>query len=307
MTALLLALLLAQYCPSDSARALLSIREIPLRALLFAEQGARADGAEVVEFARLLELAGRFTDAARVYSLAVAQTSPATPGWLTDRLRGVSTLDTVLVLEACLRNRGGTTVRNVVLMVPRPTSHEPYQTIRMIESDFSGGGPVLTCVVDSLAPGARVFKTIRLGIHQQPHTFRPIHAVLEDETITALMEIARRVEGTRADPGPCLEMSRELAEHVRENIVPIHVTGGVMFRGDSLVFHAWTVLDSVIPGLPIDPLLMRTDSMMAVGHCPSDMIPLWNLDYTDGCELSALYSGISSNLEMNMRAYFAGR
>jgi hypothetical protein len=307
MTTLLLFILLAPYCPSDSARALLSIREIPLRALLFAEQGARADGAAVVEFARLLELAGRFTDAARVYSLAVAQTSPATPGWLSDRLRGVSTLDTILVLEACLRNRGETTVRNVVLMVPRPTSHEPYQTIHVLESDFSGGGPVLTCVVDSLAPGARVFKTIRLGVNQRPHTFRPIHAVLGDDTIRALMDIARRVEGTRADPGPCLEMSRELAEQARESLIPIHVAGGVMFRGDSLVFHAWTVLDSVIPGLPIDPLLMRTDSMMAVGHCPSDMIPLWNLDYTDGCELSALYSGISSNLEMNMRAYFTER
>lgn len=307
MTALLALLLLAPYCPSDSARALLTIRDVPLRALLFAEQGARTEGAEVVELGRLLELAGRFADAARVYSLAVAQTSPHTPGWLSDRLRGVSTLDTTLVLEACLRNRGTTTVRNVVLMVPRPTSHEPYQTIRIIESDFSGGGPVLTCVVDSLAPGARVFRTIRLGVHQRPHTFRPIHDALGDDTLRALIEIARRVKGTRADPGPCLEMSRELAEQARENIVPIHVAGGVMFRGDSLVFHAWTVLDSVVPGLPIDPLLMRTDSMMAVGHCPSDMIPLWNLDYTDGCELSALYSGISSNLEMNMRAYFTER
>jgi len=307
MTAILTALLLMPYCPSDSARALLTIREVPLRALLFAEQGARTDGAGVVEFARLLELAGRFTDAARVYSLAVAQTSPSTPGWLSDRLRGVSTLDTTLVLEACLRNRGTATVRNVVLMVPRPSSHGPYQTIIMLESDFSGGGPVLTCVVDSLAPGARTVKAIRLRVHQEPHTYRPIDTVLGDDTLGALMDIARRVEGTRADPGPCLEMSRELAEQARGSLVPIHVVGGVMFRGDSLLFHAWTVLDSVIPGLPIDPLLMRTDSMMAVGHCPSDMIPLWNLDYTDGCELSALYSGISSNLEMNMRAYFTER
>lgn len=303
----LLVLLLAPFCPSDSAEALLTIREVPLRALLFAEQGARTDGAGVVELARLLELAGRFGDAARVYSLAAAQTGPAIPGWLSDRLRGVSTLDTTLVLEACLRNRGETTVTNVVLMVPRPTSHEPYQTLRILDSDFSGGGPVLTCVVDSLAPGARVFKTIRLRVYQQPHTYRPIDPVLGDDTLGALMDIARRVEGTRADPGPCLEMSREMAEEARERVVPIHVAGGVMFRGDSLVFHAWTVLDSILPGLPIDPLLMRTDSMMAVGHCPSDMIPLWSLDYTDGCELSALYSGISSNLEMNMRAYFAGR
>lgn len=303
----LLVLLLAPFCPSDSAEALLTIREVPLRALLFAEQGARTDGAGVVELARLLELSGRFGDAERVYSLAAAQTSPSIPGWLSDRLRGVSTLDTTLVLEACLRNRGETTVTNVVLMVPRPTSHEPYQTLRILDSDFSGGGPVLTCVVDSLAPGARVFKTIRLRVYQQPHTYRPIDPVLGDYMLGALMDIARRVEGTRADPGPCLEMSREMAEEARERLVPIHVAGGVMFRGDSLVFHAWTVLDSILPGLPIDPLLMRTDSMMAVGHCPSDMIPLWNLDYTDGCELSALYSGISSNLEMNMRAYFAGR
>lgn len=306
MTALLL-LLLAAYSPADSAEALLTIREVPLRALLFAEQGARMDGAGVIELARLLELAGRFTDAERVYSLAVSQTGPSTPGWLSDRLRGVSTLDTTMVLEACLRNRGETMLRNVVLMVPRPTSHEPYQTLRMIGSDFSGGGPVLTCVVDSLAPGARTIRTIRLRVFQRPHTYRPIDAVLGDDILGALVAIARRVEGTCANPGPCLEMSREMAEEARAGVVPMHVAGGVMFRGDSLVFHAWTVLDSILPGLPIDPLLMRTDSMMAVGHCPSDMIPLWNLDYTDGCELSALYSGITSNLEMNMRAYFTGR
>lgn len=307
MNLLIPVLLLIPYSPADSARALVTIRDIPLRALLFAEQAARYDGAGVVELARLLELAGRFAEAGRVYSLAAASGGPASSGWLPDRLRGVSTLDTILVLEACLRNRGDSTVRNVILMVPRPSSHEPYQNLAILESDFSGGGPVLTCVVDSLSPGDRVRKVIRIRLHQRPHTYRPIPNTLTDFLLRTLVGIAREVEGTRSDPGPCLEMSRELVRRAGESRMPMHVAGGLVYRGDSLVFHAWAVLDSIVPGLPFDPLLMKTDSLMAVGHCPSDMIPLWNLDYTDGCELSALYSGGGSSLEMTMRAYFSGR
>jgi hypothetical protein len=100
-------------------------------------------------------------------------------------------------------------------------------------------------------------------------------------------------------------MSRKLARRAGRNRLPMQVEGGVVFRGDSLVFHAWAVLDTLIPGLPVDPLLLRSDSMMAVGHCPTDMIPLWNLDFTEGCELSALFSGAGTDLEITMRAYFA--
>ncbi len=299
-------LLLLPYSPSDSAQALLTIRDVPLRALLFAEQAARYDGQGVLQLGRLLELAGRFPDAARVYSLAAGEAGPGAAGWLPDRLRGVSTLDTTLVLEASLRNNGDSTVRNVILMVPKPTAHQPYQNMWILESDFTGGGPVLTCLVDSLSPGGRVSRSIRVRILQRPHTFRPIAGALNDLLLATLVNISREAQGTRSNPGPCLEMSRELVRRAGEIHMPMHVAGGLVYRGDSLVFHAWAVLDSIIPGLPFDPLLMKSDSMMAVGHCPSDMIPLWNLDYTDGCELSALYSG-GSALEMTMRAYFAGR
>ncbi len=307
MSLLLCMVLLVPYSPADSARALVTMREVPLRALLFAEQASRIDGAGVLELGRLLELAGRFDDAGRVYALAAGGAVASTSGWLADRLRGVSVLDTTLVLEASLTNLGDTIVRNVVLMVPRPFAHEPYQTMRILSNDFSGGGPVLTCLVASLAPGETAVMNIRMELRQRPHTFRPIREALSDSILNEILGMARRVEGTRSAPGPCLEMSLALARQVAGNGIPIHVAGGLVQRGDSLVFHAWTVLDSIVPGLPVDPLLLRTDSLMAVGHCPSDMIPLWNLDYTDGCELSALYTGLDSNLEMSMRAYFTER
>ncbi len=298
-------LLMLPYCPEDSARALINLREVPLRAVLFAEQAARIDGGGVVELARLLELSGRFQEAARVYTLAAA--SPGeTSDWLEDRARGVSELDTTLVLEARLRNLGGSTAGKVVLMIPRPCSHEPFQHLSIIESDFAGGGPVLTCMVDSLPPGGVITRTIVVRITQRPFTFRPIDCVLTDSVLAGMVRLAGQVEGTRDDPGPCLEMSRELARRAGRNRLPMHVEGGLVFRGDSLVFHAWAVLDTLIPGLPVDPLLLRSDSMMAVGHCPTDMIPLWNLDFTEGCELSALFSGAGTDLEITMRAYFAG-
>jgi len=304
MTVLLAALLLFPGSPADSARALISIRSVPVRALLFAEQAARLEGSAVLELAWLLELAGRFTDASRVYSLASANADRNSSTWLTDRLRGVGVLDTTLVLRATLLNTGAETARNVVLMIPRPFSHMPYQHLSILESDFGGDGLVLTCLVDSLRPGERVEKTMRMRVFQRPHTFRPIDGILEESILRELVRGAREATGERSDPGPCLEMSMELVALASEMGISMHVAGGVVHRGDSLVFHAWAVLDTIIPGLPIDPLLMKTDSMMAVGHCPSDMIPLWNLDYTDGCELSALYSGRNSSLKMDMRAHF---
>jgi hypothetical protein len=305
MIPLAAAILLLPYCPGDSARALISLREVPVRALLFAEQAARIDGRGVVELAVLLELSGRFQEAARVYSLAAASPGEISD-WLEDRIRGVSALDTTLVLEAVLRNRGDSAARKVVLMMPRPCSHEPFQHLSIIESDFTGGGPVLTCMVDSLPPGGMITRNTVVRITQRPFTFRPIDPVLTDSVLADMVLLAGQVEGTRDDPGPCLEMSRELVRRAGRNRLPMHVEGGLVFRGDSLVFHAWAVLDTLIPGLPVDPLLYRSDSMMAVGHCPADMIPLWNLDVTEGCELSALFSGAGTNLEMSMRAYFAG-
>lgn len=307
MTGLLAAMLLIGFSPADSAMTLISIREVPLRALLFMEQASRLEGSSVVELGWLLELAGRFQEAERVYALASRNADPNSRAWLNDRLRGVALLDTTIVLRAVLSNIGSETVRNVVLMVPKPLSHPPYQQLSVYPGDFSGGGPVLTLAVDSLQPGERVERTIRIRLIQRPHTFRPIDGFLDDGILADLVRWAREARGTRSDPGPCLEMSRDLVERASGMGIPMRLTGGLMQRGDSLVFHAWAVLDTIVPGLPIDPLLMRTDSMMAVGHCPTDMIPLWRLEYTDGCELSALYSGRNSILEMNMRAYYSER
>ncbi len=292
-------LLTFPYCPVDSARASISIREVPVRALLFAEQAARIDGEGLLELARLLELSGRFREAGRVYALAAAS-GGETSDWLKNRSRGVSALDTTLVLEAVLRNRGDTTVERVILTMPRPRSHEPYQRLSILGSDFTGDGRLLTCLVDSLPPGGVVTKTTVVRVTQTPFTFRPLDSVLSDDALADLVLTAGRVEGTREDPGPCLEMSMEL---VKRSPLPMHVEGGLVIRSDSLVFHAWAVLDTLIPGLPVDPLLFRSDSMMAVGHCPTDVIPLWGLDSTDGYELSALFSGAGADLEIGMRAY----
>ncbi len=79
------------------------------------------------------------------------------------------------------------------------------------------------------------------------------------------------------------------------------LVGGVLVDGPDLVFHAWTETGG---GIRVDPLLFREDSLLATGHSPTDVIPLWNLASTDGYELTILYDSRNYLLTGNMKASF---
>ena len=106
--------------------------------------------------------------------------------------------------------------------------------------------------------------------------------------------------------GPCLDMAVEFMEEARKEGIRAGVEGGLVRRGDSLVFHAWNVLLDGIPGLPVDPLLFRTDSLRAIGHCPCDVIPLWDLGAARGHELSVYHAGREADIGITLSAAFAG-
>jgi hypothetical protein len=82
------------------------------------------------------------------------------------------------------------------------------------------------------------------------------------------------------------------------------VTGGLLVTGgDSLVFHAWNTL--IGGSLPLDVSMFQSDSLRGIAHCPSDMIPLWDLDRTEGHEVSAFYVQPGADLQVGMTASFA--
>jgi hypothetical protein len=106
--------------------------------------------------------------------------------------------------------------------------------------------------------------------------------------------------------GPCFDMSRTLMERAGEELgLDLGITGGLIRRGDSLVFHAWNVTVDEVPGLPLDPLFFRIDTLFAVGHCPTDVIPLWDLLSTDGSEMVVIYPSQEAELEIGMEASYA--
>jgi hypothetical protein len=105
--------------------------------------------------------------------------------------------------------------------------------------------------------------------------------------------------------GPCFEMSLSMMSASREVGLGLGITGGLVRRGDSLVFHAWNLLEEGVPGLPLDPLFWKTDTLLAVGHCPTDVIPLWDLLSTDGSELVVLYPSQDADLVIGMEVSFA--
>ena len=57
--------------------------------------------------------------------------------------------------------------------------------------------------------------------------------------------------------------------------------------------------------MPIDAALFQTDSLRGIGHCPTDIIPLWNYEYTDGHEVSVYYPQQNIDLDVSIQASFA--
>jgi hypothetical protein len=304
-------LLLAFYgfSPADSCAKLVTLGEIPEEAVLFAELAAREGGDGALLFGRMLELAGRFDEAAGVYDIALAAaTDPLTIQWLTDRSNGSGTLDTVLVLSAEVVNYGTVPAHDLLLVMPEPLSHPPYQRIDLLGGAFRPDSGILVCMVDTLRAGEAVDLPVFLHIHQEPYSFRPIPDSRGSFSISSIAGILRETGiPTEYDgSGPCLRMSMEVMEAAGDRGMRLGVTGGLARRGDSLVFHAWNVLEEGIPGLPADPLLFKTDSLRALGHCPTDIIPLWDLLGTDGHELSIFFPEQEASISISLDASLTG-
>ena len=71
MSVLLAIMLSYGYSPSDSSWNLVTLGNIPERAILFAELAAKDGGKSTVDLAVMLEMAGRFAEAERCYYLAL--------------------------------------------------------------------------------------------------------------------------------------------------------------------------------------------------------------------------------------------
>lgn len=299
---LLLALLGLSISPADSARALVTLRSIPPAAVHYAQMAAAVEGPWMVEYGRLLEASGNFTAAGRIYGLALGRsTSEGSARWLMNRIRGTAVLDTTLVISVMVTNRGNTTARNIQVLLPEPEPHPPFQDLSVICSDFQNEGGMLSADIPCLVPGDTATLTISLALLQRPGTARPLPGAISDEALERISSIIRNMPVPEALPGPCVPMSQELARQAAAHGIDMSLVGGVLVDGSELVFHAWAETGS---GIRVDPLLFISDSLLATGHCPTDVIPLWKLDSTDGYELTILYDSRNYLLSGDMTASF---
>ncbi len=309
MTLLLtLSLLAYSFSPQDSCRKLVTLAEIPERALLFAELAAGESGQGMLDMGRLLEASGRFDEAADYYRrIAVPGTDPDVLRWLTDRRAGSLPFDTILVFETRITNMGDRTVTDLTMLLPTPVSHPPYQEITITGGDYDRKGDLLSFSIDSLQSGETLTARLILAVRQEPYTFRPIPDPLAGASLNSIASLlaAIHVPEDYTGSGPCFEMSLSMMDEARKLDLALGVTGGLLRRGDSLVFHAWNLLEEGVPGLPLDPLFWKTDSLLAVGHCPTDVIPLWDLLSTEGSELVVLYPSQDADLVIGMEVSFA--
>jgi hypothetical protein len=298
-----MALLSFSISPADSARALISLRFVPEAAVYYAQMAAVQDGSWLVEYGRLLEAAGHFDQARRVYGLALGNsTSLSSSRWLINRRMGTAQLDTILVISVTVANIGSATARNVTAVIPIPRSHPPFQELSMISSDFQESGGMLTADIPLITPGSSVNLSICLDLFQRPGTARPIPFDIDDETLEWLSSTMRDMPVPASLPGPCVPMSQEVARLAELRGLRMSVLGGIMLDDSGFVFHAWNSLEPL--GIRIDPLLFREDSLLAVAHNPTDVIPLWSLEATDGYELTLLYDDPAYQLSGTMTAEF---
>ena len=308
MILLLLSLVAFDFSPRDSCWSLVTLAEIPERALLFAEMAAGESGQGTLDMGRLLEAAGRFAEASSYYrTIAAPGSDPDLVRWLSDRRSGSLPLDTTLVFETTLTNRGTGTVTDLTMIIPAPVSHPPYQEIEVTGGDFTREGGLMSLHIDSLEGGETLRAYLEVHVAQEPYTFRPIPDPIDGtslETISSMLS-GIPVPEDYTGSGPCFDMSLTMMEESREAGLDMGITGGLVRRGDSLVFHAWNVLEEGVAGMPLDPLFWKTDTLFAVGHCPTDVIPLWDLLSTDGSELVVLYPSQEADLAIGMVVSFS--
>ncbi len=306
---LILAILLSfNYSPADSCWRMVSLGEVPERAVMFAQIAARDGGRNAVELGAVLELAGRFAQAANVYRIALNSSGdPQMNDWLAERLYGTVPLDTVLVLTALLINDGQDTLRDIAVEVPLPVAHPPYQSLSVSGGVFRESTDRMTCTVSRLIPQEEVLLPLIIRLRQTPFTFRPLNDTLfGTEDIGSIAAIMRSipVPDSVSGPGPCLGLARALRDSLDSMGISVQVTGGLLRTGgDSLLFHAWDLQEDT--GIPMDVSLFQSDSMRGIAHCPTDIIPLWDLEAVDGHEVSVFYHDPDARLAISMRAAFA--
>ncbi len=309
---ILLAIMLAYgYSPSDSSWSMVSIREIPERAVLFAELAARDGGMPVVDLGSMLELAGRFERAQAVYRMALnSAEDPDVREWLAERLTGAGPLDTLIVLSVRVTNEGPGAAEAVRVEIPLPVPHPPYQSIDHVAGVFTPGAATMSCSLPVLGPGRTAVLPLLIRVTQVPHTYRPLRDTRGDgsgpDGPGRLAGMIRSMEVTHPDdgPGPCLELAFRLKEMAGGEGMELTVTGGLLRTAeDGLLFHAWNHLEQ--DGMPVDVTLFHADSLRGMAHCPTDMIPLWDLESTGGHEVSAFYSQSDADLSVSMTAAFA--
>lgn len=294
------ALLCFLISPADSARELISIRHIPETAIYYSQMAAAEDGSWMLEFGRLLEASGRFSDARRIYGIALGNsTSTETSDWLINRRLGVTPVDTTLIITASVTNTGDITAWGVQVILPMPVPHPPFQDITIVQNDFSLSGGLLSADILFIPPGRTVDLSVEVHVLQRPGSARPVSQELSDEALQWLTETIRAMPVPAALPGPCVPMSEEMARLAEEQGLILRVEGGVILDRTGCIFHAWNVLESSM--IRIDPLLFKTDSLLAFAHNPTDVIPLWDLGPTDGYELNLLYKNPGYRLQGTMQ------
>ena len=311
MSILLAVLLAYAYSPGDSSWNLVTLGDIPERAILFAELAAKEGGRSTVDLATMLEIAGRFAEAENCYSLALnSSADPLLSEWLESRISGSRTLDTLIILSIVLSNLSNSDATDISLEVPLPESHPPYQTLERLAGVFIEEGNLMVRHIDLLPAGASIVLPLILHISQQPYNFRPLPAyypVLPDslslEDISCIIR-SIPIPETEAGPGPCLEIAYLLQDRAANAGLELHVAGGLLRTGrNDLLFHAWNLIPRT--GMPIDAVLFHTDSLRGIGHCPTDIIPLWSYEYTDGHEVSVFDPQQNINLDVSIHASFA--
>lgn len=309
---ILLAILLSYgYSPSDSSWNLVTLRNIPERAIFFAELAAKDGGRSTVDLATMLEMAGRFAEAERYYNLALnSSTDSLLSEWLENRISGSRTLDTLVILSTLVTNMSDEDAIDISVEIPLPVSHPPYQQIERLAGVFKADGNLMRCWIDLLPSRTTVVLPLILHIRQQPYSFRPLPLYYPDiygsvnlEDISSLIRTTRIPE-IETGPGPCLEIAHLLQNSAKEAGLELQIIGGLFRTGsDSLLFHAWNLLPGT--GIPIDVVLFQADSLRGVGHCPADVIPLWDFEHTDGHEVSIFYPQQNIQLDISMQASFA--
>ena len=253
---------------------------------------------------------GRFDQAHRVYDIVLNSSSDSLlSDWIQRRMAGTLPLDTLIIISVCIENIEEEDLSDVTLKMPRPRSHEPYQQLEIVGGAFREKGGVLRSYIRLLSGSTSVVLPLVMHIRQRPHTFRPLPLYFEGEhDPVSLEEIARMLRSislpvSENGPGPCLEAAMQAESLSALMGLDLTVTGGLLRSGGNLDFHAWNTVSGT--GIPMDAVMFQTDSMRGIGHCPTDFLPLWNLEDTEGHELSVYYPGREREISLHITVSYA--